>query len=85
MATSLVSDVLARVKPTESRAGWWKKMPPDVLAELEQLRARFHAGELGSMQKTALGRAIVEVATDRGLFVPRLKQVLEWLGNSQTT
>ena len=82
---SLVSDVLARVKPTESRAGWWNKMPPDVLAELEQLRAKFHGGELGDIAKTNLARAIVDAVKDRGVEMPKLKQVIVWLGNSPTT
>lgn len=85
MATSLVSDVLARVKPTESRAGWWKKLPPDVLEELEQLRARFHAGQLGDMTKTALARAIVDAVMDRGVEMPKYRQVITWLESSPTT
>jgi hypothetical protein len=82
---SLVADVLARVRPTESRAGWWNKLPPDVLKELNELRDRFHAGELGAMTKTALARAIVEAVTDRGLEIARVKQVIQWLENLPTT
>lgn len=85
MTSSLVADVLARVRPRENRAGWWKKLPSEMLAELESLRTRLQAGELGGMTKTALARAIVEAATDRGIEMPRCRQVIQWLENSPTT
>lgn len=78
-ATSLLSDVLARVKP--GRPGflaWYQRLDATLLAELQQLRDQWHAGAISS-QKRALAVAIADAVADRGNEKPSETAVIAWL------
>jgi hypothetical protein len=77
--STLLDDVLARVKT--KRPGfqpWNERLPDDLRGELAAIRERFHAGDIAS-QKRALATAIAEVVAERGHPKPGEQAVLGWL------
>jgi hypothetical protein len=58
---------------------WYERTPPDVMAELEQLRAAWRAGEIES-PKITLARAISQTLAEMGVIVGP-QGVVHWLRN----
>lgn len=57
---------------------WYERLPEADRQELEQLRARWLAGEL-PIHKRALARAIIKVCQDRGYHVTGIQGVEHWI------
>jgi hypothetical protein len=82
---SIADDVLGRAANYQPGfVAWHCKLPPDVLAELESLRARWANGEI-AIQKRALARAIIETCRERGLHVSGVQGVEHWLNATRKT
>jgi len=78
-ATSLLDDVLARVKTRRPGfAPWYERLPEDLQDELVAIRTRFQAGDIDS-QKKAFAVAIAEVVAERGHQKPGEQAVIAWL------
>lgn len=77
--TSLADAIRAAVPPAPVRSkAWWQAVAPDVLAELEAVRADWKAGRLPG-SKSALARAIQAELSARGLSDIGSQGVTAWL------
>jgi len=77
---SLADAIRAAVPPAPIRSrAWWHGLPPDVLAELEAVRADWKAGRLPG-SKSALARAIQAELSARGLSDVGIQGITAWLG-----
>lgn len=79
MAKKLGDAIIARA--TNTRHGsvpWYRRLPSDVLAELEQIRVDWESGRTG-LQKRAMARAIMAEMQERALPVCGLQGVEAWL------
>jgi hypothetical protein len=68
-------------RATNTRHGslpWYRLLPADVVAELEQLRVDWESGKTG-LQKRAMARAIRAEMQSRGLPVCGIQGVEGWL------
>ena len=61
----LLDDVLANL-PQRTRTSFADVLPPEILAELEEIRSEFRAGRI-SATKTGLGKAISKSLATRGI------------------
>ena len=76
---TLLDDVLSRVKAKKPGfLPWYERLPDDLRAELDAIRAQFHAGAIAS-QKRSLATAIAEVVAERGHPKPGEQAVIAWL------
>ena len=75
----LLEDVLQRVKPVKCTKSWRDRLPSDVAAEVDTVRDQYRSGKLGDQNVTRLAVAIVESLTERGIEMPRARQVAIWL------
>ena len=75
-----LADAIRSSIPTTGRpvSRWWHVLPPDVLEELNAVRADLRQGRLPN-NKSAVARAIVEHLHARGLSEVRQQGVLAWL------
>ena len=73
----LMDDVLAHL-PKKGTAPWYSKLPPDLLAELQQVKAAFEAGTIGKATKTGLAFAISKSLKARGIDIGH-RGVEQWL------
>jgi hypothetical protein len=83
-ASSLADAILSRA--TNTRHGsvpWYLKVAPEVLAELEQIRADWESGRTG-LQKRAVARAIMAEMQSRGLPVCGIQGIEGWLDRENT-
>lgn len=81
--TPLADEVLSRVLGHRPGfAPWYERLPKDALAELEALRARWAAGELG-LKKRQLARAIIATCRERGWYVVGVQGVEHWLSDGK--
>lgn len=77
---SLADAIRAAVPPGPVRSkAWWQAIAPDVLAELEAVKADWKAGRLPG-SKAALARAIQAELSARGLSDIGSQGVTAWLG-----
>jgi hypothetical protein len=76
---TLAADIMSRVTPVRFSYAWHHKLPPDVAAEVNAIRDRYRSGELGNVNLTRLAAAITETLSDRGIEMPRPRQVAIWL------
>jgi hypothetical protein len=77
--SSLGEAIMSRAE--NSRHGslpWFAKLPADVLAELEQIRANWESGATG-LKKRAMARAIVAEMQSRRLPICGVQGVEGWL------
>ena len=75
----LADAILSRA--TNTRHGsqpWYRRLPADVVAELEQIRVDWESGRTG-LQKRAMARAIMSEMQDRNRPVCGLQGVAGWL------
>lgn len=72
----LLAEVIANI-PQRTRRTWADTLPPDVLAEVEEIRAEFRAGRIAAT-KTGLGKAIAVTLAARGIECHPLT-VVRWL------
>lgn len=78
-SSKLADAILARASNTRHGSlPWFKKLPPDLLAELEQIRVDWESGKTG-LQKRAMARAIIAEMQERGLPVCGIQGVEGWL------
>ena len=61
----LLDDVLANL-PQRTRTSFADVLPPEILAELEEIRSEFRAGRI-TATKTGLGKAISKSLATRGI------------------
>ena len=61
----LLDDVLTNL-PRRTRQSFADVLPPEILAELEEIRSEFRAGRI-SATKTGLGKAISKSLATRGI------------------
>ena len=61
----LLDDVLANL-PQRTRTSFADVLPPEILAELEEIRSEFRAGRIAAT-KTGLGKAISKSLATRGI------------------
>ena len=74
---SLLDDVRSRVVNTKPGFRcWWERLPPDVLAELEAVRADFNPAV---DQKRAYALAVITSLQERGYQVAGEESVIKWL------
>lgn len=57
---------------------WFTRLPAEVRAELDALKAQWRAGEL-AIQKRPLARAIIDTMRERGYQTAGLQGVEDWL------
>jgi hypothetical protein len=77
--SSLADAILSRA--TNTRHGslpWHRRLPPELLAELEAIRDQWESGTTG-LQKRAMARAIIAEMQSRGLPVCGIQGVEGWL------
>jgi hypothetical protein len=73
----LIDDVLANL-PKKGTVPWHGKLPPDLMAELQQVKAAFDAGTMGKATKTGLAFAISKSLKARGIDIGH-RGVEAWL------
>ena len=79
----LADEVLSHVLGHRSGfAPWYERLPKDALEELEALRARWVAGELG-LKKRQLARAIIATCQQHGWHVVGVQGVEHWLNDGR--
>jgi hypothetical protein len=61
----LLDEVLANL-PRRTRQSFADVLPPDILAEVEEIRSEFRAGRI-NCSKTGLGKAISKSLASRGI------------------
>ena len=61
----LLDDVLTNL-PRRTRQSFADVLPPEILAELEEIRSEFRAGRI-TATKTGLGKAISKSLATRGI------------------
>jgi hypothetical protein len=77
---SLGDAIRAAVPPAPVRSkSWWHALPPDVMAELHDVRADWKAGRLPG-SKQALATAIRAELSARGLSDIGIQGITSWLG-----
>jgi hypothetical protein len=77
MATlGLLEDVLTNL-PRRTRQSFSDVLPPEILAELVEIRSEFRAGRI-SATKTGLAKAIAKTLADRGISA-HSSTVTRWL------
>lgn len=76
---TLLDDVLQRVKPVRYSKSWRDRLPEGVAKEVDVLREQYRSGKLGEQNVTRLAVAIVESLTERGIEMPKARQVAVWL------
>lgn len=72
----LLDDVLANL-PQRTRTSFADVLPPEILAELEEIRSEFRAGRI-TATKTGLGKAIAKSLATRGINAHQTT-VTRWL------
>lgn len=83
--SSLTEAVLSRASNTRHGSlPWWRKLPLDVLGELEQIREEWESGRTG-LQKRAVARAIMTEMQSRGLPVCGIQGIEAWLDREGAT
>jgi hypothetical protein len=75
--TSLLDDVVANL-PRKGQAPWHTTIAPELLAELEEIKARFLAGQIPAATKTGLATALSKSLKARGITVGH-RGVESWL------
>lgn len=78
-SSKLAAAILGRA--TNTRHGsvpWYRRLPADVIEELEQIRLDWESGRTG-LQKRAMARAIMAEMQSRSLPVCGLQGVEAWL------
>lgn len=77
---TLMDEVLERI-PKKGFKPWNERIPPDLLAELEALRAAFWAGQMPTRTtRTGLSYAISKSLQERGVDIGH-SGVKKWLEN----
>ena len=79
--TSLLEDVVANL-PRKGQQPWHTTIPAELLQELEQVRARFLAGEIPSATKTGLATALAKSLKSRGVEIGH-RGVESWLNGKR--
>lgn len=78
-APSLIDEIVSLVPPQQGREKPWQdKLPGEVRAELEGLKAKFLGGEIKGT-KSGMARAISETLKRRGIYTIGPQGVLKWL------
>ena len=75
-AKSLVDEVRSALPTGRGPQTWYDRLPDDVRSECDQIKAAFHAGEMGT--KTGLGFALARVLKTRGVYIGH-SGVISWL------
>ena len=80
MASERLRDVIARDAQPKKRGfpAWHERLPADVLAEVQAVRADWHDGTLCTQVRT-LARSISEHLRSRGLPTAGPDEVAKWL------
>jgi hypothetical protein len=78
---SLLDDVVANL-PRKGQQPWHTTIPAELLQELEQVRARFLAGEIPSATKTGLATALAKSLKSRGVEIGH-RGVESWLNGKR--
>ena len=80
-APSLIDEIVALVPPQQGREKPWQdKVPPEVRAELEELKAKFRSGEIKGT-KTGMAKAISETLARRNIYTIGTQGVVKWLAS----
>lgn len=58
---------------------WFDRLPAEVQAELEDLKRRFVAGELGDLTRQSLSRGLEHSLRSRDMLNVRSQEVSRWL------
>jgi hypothetical protein len=66
MATPALLDDVLKNLPRQSRQSFADVLPPDLLAEVEEIRSEFRAGRIHAT-KTGLGKALSATLAARGI------------------
>jgi hypothetical protein len=72
----LLDEVLANL-PRRTRQSFADVLPPEILAELDEIRSEFRAGRI-TASKTGLAKAIAKTLSDRGISA-HSSTVTRWL------
>jgi hypothetical protein len=73
----LMDDVLANL-PKKGTTPWHLKLPPDLMAELQQVKAAFEAGAMPKATRTGLAFALSKSLKARGIDIGH-RGVEAWL------
>lgn len=66
-------------KPKNGVTPWHQRLPPERLAELEEIRSRYERGEFGRLTQTQAAEVIMQWGAEHGLDVPKRWTVVRWL------
>lgn len=69
----------AQNKPKNGVKPWYRRLPPERLAELEDIRDRYERGEFGRLTQCEAANAIMLWGTEHGLDIPKRWTVVRWL------
>lgn len=80
----LADALVAAAKASEGRPRngiqpWYRRLPPDRLAELEDIRDRYERGEFGRLTQCEAANAIMLWGAEHGLDIPKRWTVVRWL------
>ena len=62
------------------KGSWLDRLPPEALAELEEVRTRFRAGQY-TAKPYQIAAAIIASGKRRGWHFPNDKNLVRWLKN----
>lgn len=66
-------------RPQNGVAPWYRRLPPERLAELEDIRDRYERGEFGRLTQSEAANVIRVWGTEHGLDIPKRWTVVRWL------
>lgn len=84
-AKTTLADALAAAaiesqgRPRNGLAPWYRRLPPERLAELEDIRDRYERGEFGKLTQSEAANVIMRWGTEHGLDIPKRWTVVRWL------
>lgn len=84
-AKSTLADALhaaaveAQGKSKNGLEPWYRRLPADRLAELEDIRDRWERGEFGRLTQCEAASVIQAWGTEHGLDIPKRWTVVRWL------
>lgn len=74
---SIVEEKLSEKKP--GYRSWFDCLDEDAQEELTAIKSRFLSGEYGATTKSAMARAIIAAASERGWKTSGMQGVIHWL------
>ena len=66
-------------RPRSGLLPWYRRLPAERLAELEEIRGRFERGEFGRLTQVHAAEVIRQWGVEHGIDIPKRWTVVRWL------